>query len=245
MVKEPRVTLRAWNDRSRGAAMVYRSFGSTGLQVGEIGLGLEHLDRDDPASIVDTVRAAVESGVNFIDLTIFTPEARDRMGEALRGIRDRVLLAGHLGYRAAEAGTSPLVRDRATSELVFHDLLRRLGIDRIDLAWLSLVDNADDFNRVMSEDGLLDFAQDLRRAGATRFIGMSTHVCSIGMRAVASGAIDVLMFPINPAYDLVPERTGASPWKAATASSERSRTCRSIPEASSAAAGGEGAWRPW
>jgi aryl-alcohol dehydrogenase-like predicted oxidoreductase len=67
------------------AAMVYRAFGSTGLDVSEISLGMEHLDREDPASLVDTVRAAVEEGVNFLDLTVFKPEARDRMGDALTG----------------------------------------------------------------------------------------------------------------------------------------------------------------
>ena len=78
--------------------------------MGEIGLGLEHLDRDGTGSLVSTVRAAVDGGANFLDLTIFTPEARDRMGEALRGIRDRVLLAGHLGYDPTDETRSPLVR---------------------------------------------------------------------------------------------------------------------------------------
>ena len=96
--------------------MNYRAFGSTGLEVGEVGLGLEHLDRDGTASLVSTVRAAVDGGANFLDLTIFTPEARDRMGEALRGIRDRVLLAGHLGYDPTDDTKSPLVRDRDARE---------------------------------------------------------------------------------------------------------------------------------
>ena len=196
--------------------MVYRPFGSTGLEVGEIGLGLEHLDREDTASIVDTVRAAVDGGVNFIDLTIFTPGARDRTGEALRGIRDRVLLAGHLGYRLVEEGKSPLVRDRSTSESELGDLLARLGTDHVDIGWLSLVDNDEDYARVMSEDGLLGFARRLRRAGTVNFIGLSSHVCSIAAKAVASGAIDVLMFPVNPAHDLVAERPGAKAWKAET-----------------------------
>ena len=196
--------------------MVYRPFGSTGLEVGEIGLGLEHLDREDTASIVGTVRAAVDGGVNFLDLTIFTPEARDRMGEALRGIRDRVLLAGHLGYRSAEEGKSPLVRDRSTSESELGDLLARLGTDHLDIGWLSLVDNDEDFARVMSEDGLLGFARSLRRAGTVKFIGLSSHVCSIAAKAVASGAIDVLMFPVNAAHDLVAERSGEGAWKAET-----------------------------
>jgi hypothetical protein len=34
--------------------------------------------REAPASQVDTVRTTVEAGVNFLDLTVFKPEARDR-----------------------------------------------------------------------------------------------------------------------------------------------------------------------
>jgi len=192
----------------------YRAFGSTGLEVSEVGLGLEHLDRDDTASLVATVRAAVDGGANFFDLTIFTPEARDRMGEALRGIRDRVLLAGHQGYDPTDEPRSPLVRERETSGKVFDDLLRRLATDRIDVAWLSLVDNVEDYTKVMSEGGLLGFARELRRAGKARYIGLSTHVCSIGVRAVESGAIDVLMFPVNPAHDLVPEEAETGAWQA-------------------------------
>jgi predicted aldo/keto reductase-like oxidoreductase len=196
--------------------MINRPFGSTGLEVGEIGLGMEHLGRDDPASIVDTVRTAVDGGVNFIDLTIFTPEARDRMGEALHGIRDRVLLAGHLGIGWVGGKMDEAIRDRATSGMVFDDLLRRLGTDHVELAWLSFVDTPEDYARVMSGDGLLGFARDLRQAGKARFIGLSTHNCTIGLRAVTSGAIDVLMFPVNPAMDLVPGRPGASSLRAET-----------------------------
>jgi predicted aldo/keto reductase-like oxidoreductase len=169
-----------------------------------------------PPAIVDTVRAAVEGGVNFIDLTIFTPEARDRMGEALRGIRDRVLLAGHLGIGCVGGIPDEAIRDRRTSEQVFDDLLRRLGTDHVELAWLSFVDTPEDYARAMSEDGLLGLARDLRRAGKARFIGLSTHNCTMGLRAAASGAIDVLMFPVNPAMDLVPGRPEAKSLRAET-----------------------------
>jgi hypothetical protein len=145
-------------------------------------LGLEHLDRDDPASLVDTVRTAVEGGVNFIDLTVMTPEARDRMGDALRGMRDRVLLAGHLGFGWAD-GKSGIVRDRETSGQVFDDLLSRLRTDRVELVWLTFVDTPEDYAGVMTEDGLLGLARDLRRSGKARFIGLSTHVSQMARRS--------------------------------------------------------------
>ncbi len=137
------------------------------------------------------------------------------MGIALQGIRDRVLLAGHAGFGWDAGGFHP-VRDRRTSENGINDLLSRLHIDRLDVLWLSFVDSAEDYRTVMAEDGLLGLVRALRRAGTAGFIGLSTHVCSIAAQAVASGEIDVLMFPVNAAHDLVGDRSWEDAWKAET-----------------------------
>ena len=47
-------------------------------------------------------------------------------------------------------------------------------------------------------------ALDLKAARKIRYIGMSSHNPVAALEAVESGLIDVLMFSVNPCYDLQP-----------------------------------------
>ena len=77
--------------------MIYRDFGKTGLRVSAIGMGCEYVWTADEKQVYDLVRAAVEAGINYFDLFVGTPATREYYGKALKGIRDKVCLAGHLG----------------------------------------------------------------------------------------------------------------------------------------------------
>ena len=77
--------------------MIYRDFGKTGLKVSAIGMGCEYVWTADEKQVYDLVRAAVEAGINYFDLFVGTPATREYYGKALKGIRDKVCLAGHLG----------------------------------------------------------------------------------------------------------------------------------------------------
>ena len=56
----------------------------------------------------------------------------------------------------------------------------------------------------MFEGGIIDMALRLKEQGRIRHIGMSSHNPVVARMAVETGMIDVLMFSINPAYDLQP-----------------------------------------
>jgi len=67
--------------------MPTRVLGRTGLQVGVIGLGTEYLFNKDRKTVVETIREAVDRGVNFFDVLGPFPEYRDNMGAAFSGLR--------------------------------------------------------------------------------------------------------------------------------------------------------------
>ena len=48
------------------------------------------------------------------------------------------------------------------------------------------------------------YAQQLKAEGKIRHIGMSSHNPLVALEAVESGLIEVLMFSVNPCYDLLP-----------------------------------------
>ncbi|HPU00136.1 MAG TPA: aldo/keto reductase, partial [Armatimonadota bacterium] len=70
--------------------MRYRTLGRTGLQVSELGYGAARGARQERAQFIATVRAAIDSGINFIDTASGYDggESERALGEALQGHDD-------------------------------------------------------------------------------------------------------------------------------------------------------------
>ena len=86
--------------------MRYSRLGMTGLDVSIIGLGMEHLF-SSPQNVAPVVHRAIDRGVNYIDVMIWTSEGKDAFSHALEGHRDQVILAGHLGVVPAQWAGRP------------------------------------------------------------------------------------------------------------------------------------------
>lgn len=176
--------------------MELRTLGRTGLEVSAISLGTEYLIEVSRETVVSVVREATDRGVNYFDVLFAYPHYRDNFGVALEGVRDRVLIAGHLG--AAETdGQYRRTRDIRECQEMFDDLLARLRTDYLDVVFLSNCDEEDDYEQIMGPGGMLELAAELQRQGKARFIGFSGHQAPVSVRAVESGAIDVLMHTVN------------------------------------------------
>jgi uncharacterized protein len=182
--------------------MEKRKLGNTGVTVGPVGLGLEYLEKAPTETVVSVMHAAMDAGVDYYDLWMATPHIRDAVGAALKGRRDRAFLAGHIGS-VLNGDVTDITRDPAAAERSFEDLLRRTGTDHVDAAMLFFVDKPDDYERVFGPNGTAELARRMRERGSARWIGMSSHYAPTALRAVRSGAIDILMFPVNPVFDLV------------------------------------------
>ncbi len=174
--------------------MLYRRLGRTGAQVGVIGLGCEYLLGKPTDHIVSVVRSALDAGVNYLDLFYAQPEIRDAYGEALAGRRESVLVGGHLGAWYQD-GQYARTRDLGLSEEYFHDLLRRLRTDYVDVLFLHNCDEPDDYEVVITQH--FELADRFRRQGKARFIGFSGHTPAVALRAVTSGLVEVLMSQVH------------------------------------------------
>ena len=183
--------------------MEYRDLGKTGVKAGVVGLGMEYLENAPRETVVSVVREALDSGLNDFDLWMATPGVRDAMGEAILGRRDEAFIAGHVGAVLVD-GKTDRSRDPSVAGRNFDDFLRRLGTDHVDAAMLFFVDEPADFGRVFAPGGTAEYAAKLKENGKTRFVGMSSHYAPSALRAVRSGLIDILMFPVNPAFDSIP-----------------------------------------
>ncbi|MDP2857608.1 MAG: aldo/keto reductase [Bacillota bacterium] len=176
--------------------METRRLGSTGLGVSVIGNGTEYLRQPPQATVTSVIREAVEQGVNYIDVLFGDPDYRDKIGHAIKGLRDRIVVNGHIGIDIVD-GQPSQTRDAGVSEEFFHDLLRRLGTDHVDVGMIQMVDSDDAFDKVMAPGGILESAYRLREQGKLRHIGISSHVAKVAVRAASSALFDVLMYPIN------------------------------------------------
>ena len=77
--------------------MNYRKLGRTGMTVSEISLGCEHLQGKSYELIKSVIDAALDGGINFLDVFMSEPEVRSNIGKALLGRRENVLIQGHIG----------------------------------------------------------------------------------------------------------------------------------------------------
>lgn len=182
--------------------MDYRPLGASGLKVSEVGLGCEHLENKPLEQVQSVLDEAFEQGINIIDVFMSQPQVRMDIGQALRGRRDRMLIQGHIGAGWVD-GQYCRVRRRDQYERFFEGLMKFLRTDWIDIGMLHYVDTQADMDRV-HEGGMLDYAVSLKQKGVIRAVGLSSHDPVAALRMVETGAIDVVMFSINPAYDAMP-----------------------------------------
>lgn len=180
--------------------MKYRTLGRTGLKVSEVGLGGEWFNGLSEEESIRIVDAAEQNGVNYID--IFMPQAptRDHLRAALKGRREKFLIQGHL-CTVYEDEQYTRTRDIEKTKRSFEDLLHRLQTDYIDIGMIHYVDSEEDFQTVFGGE-IIEYAKKLKEKGIVRYLGMSSHNPHIAKKAAETGLIDVLMFSINPAYDL-------------------------------------------
>ena len=69
---------------------------------------------------------------------------------------------------------------------------------------LHFIDDMEDWHAVLNGPAMA-YARKLKEQGVIRAVGMSSHNASVSLAAVNTGLIDVLMFSLNPAFDLLPE----------------------------------------
>ena len=182
--------------------MNYRRLGKTGLMVSEIGFGAEWMERHTAQECKAVLERAEELGINILDCWMCEPNVRTSLGKALEGRRERWYIQGHIGSTWQD-GQYVRTRDVSKCREAFEDLLARLQTDYIDLGMIHFIDSESDWDAAMNGP-FLDYVKELKAAGTIRHIGMSTHNPVMAKRAVEHGLVEMLLFSINPAFDMHP-----------------------------------------
>ena len=182
--------------------MQYRQLGRTGLLVSEIGMGCEGFSEENYGMTQKLFDAAEELGINYFDLYASDPRVRAAVGNALRGRREKFIIQSHIGS-LWENGQYLRSRNLEKVKKGFEEMMGLLQTDYLDVGTIHYCDALKDWQR-MKENGFLDYVRELKSTGQIRHIGMSSHNPLAAIEAVESGILDVLMFSVNPCYDLQP-----------------------------------------
>ena len=169
--------------------MKRRRLGRTGLMVPELGLGA--MDTPTSPEGGDTLRAALEAGITFIDTAREYAGSEMLIGQSLRETAPPadVCLASKTFSRTANGAQYDIDRS-----------LRALGRERIALYQLHDVSTLEAWDAVMHEDGALAGLQAARYRGLVDHIGISSHTAEIARKAITSGEFDTVMLEYSAFY---------------------------------------------
>jgi aryl-alcohol dehydrogenase-like predicted oxidoreductase len=128
--------------------MQTRYLGKSGLEVSALGLGCMGLSfgygpATDTRQAVELIRAAVERGVTLFDTAeVYGPYLNEEVvGEALKPLRDRVVIATKFGFTFGDDNKQQILNSRPEHiRQAVEGSLRRLKTDVIDLLYQHRVD---------------------------------------------------------------------------------------------------------
>jgi aryl-alcohol dehydrogenase-like predicted oxidoreductase len=175
--------------------MQKRVLGKNGLEVSAIGFGCMGLNFGYGSALtkeegVALIRAAVDRGVTFFDTAeVYGPFTNEEMvGEALRPVRDRVVIATKFGFRIDPATNRQSGMDSRPEHIreVCDASLRRLGVEVIDLLYQHRVDP-----NVPIED-VAGAVKDLIQEGKVKHFGLSEPGAQTVRRAHAVQPVTAL-----------------------------------------------------
>jgi len=173
-------------------AMKYRTLGRTGFKVSEVSLGGAGLAGRDPEraqeSATSIVRRAAELGLNYIDTAPYYGKSEELLGPALAAV-------DHKFYVATKLGLVPKDFDY-TSDSVLASIehsLKRLGLDRLDVAQIHEVNHAG-WERITDPGGALEGLRKAQDRGLCDKIGVTGRAIPLLTQLAETDEFDTLLF---------------------------------------------------
>jgi len=172
--------------------------GKSEMMVSRLGFGGIPIQRLSEDEAVKVVRRCTDLGITFLDTANGYTTSEERIGKAIKGRREGLFIATKSGARTREGVEEHLKLS-----------LERLGVDYIDLYQFHGVSNAENLKMVLEKDGPIKVAEDAKKAGVIRHIGITSHSMEIAKEAVKTDLFETLMLPFNfivsePTAEVIP-----------------------------------------
>jgi predicted aldo/keto reductase-like oxidoreductase len=160
--------------------------GKTNLMVSQVGLGGIPLTRPTDDEAVRLIQHCLDLGVNFIDTAFGYGPSEERIGKAIEGRREQVLIATKGGWR-----------QRSFVEHCIEVSLRRLNTEYIDLWQFHNVSTFEAYELMLGPDGAMEAAREALQVGKIGHLGISSHNVDVALEAVSSDLFETVMIPLN------------------------------------------------
>lgn len=163
-------------------SMPFRRFGSTGLQVSEVGFGAWAIGGNSYGSVqreesLAALARAEELGCNFVDTAAVYGDSEGVLGEFLAGRRARWVVSTK--FSGQSVGMTATLESQ----------LRALRTDYVDFYMIHWVPGAGD--KLFAE------LQALKKAGKARFVGVSLYSAGEIDRVIGDPALDGFMLAVS------------------------------------------------
>ena len=182
--------------------------GRTGLEIYRLGFGGIPIQRVSEAEAVETVRHALERGVDFIDTSRAYTTSERRIGLALKqagvgadpgGVPSSAGPGGAPSGGPGTLGRPVILASKShakTADTMRVDLeisLKELQTDYIDIYQCHFVSSHADYETVISPGGALEALQEAKEEGLIGHIGITGHSLDVLYRSVDDGLFDTIM----------------------------------------------------
>lgn len=157
--------------------------GRTELLVTKTAMGCLPIQRCSTDDAVQIIRRAYEGGINFFDTAHSYSDSQYKLGLALQGVRDKVIIATKSG-----------AKDGKTILANIENSLRMLQTDYIDLFQFHQVTEMPNFD---DPDGIYAAALEAKRRGWIRHIGASCHRINLAFELIETGKFETMQFPFS------------------------------------------------
>ncbi|MGA3202709.1 MAG: aldo/keto reductase [Bryobacteraceae bacterium] len=172
--------------------MEYATLGRTGLRVSKLGFGASPLGNEfgetDPAEGERAVHCAIDLGINYFDVAPYYGRtlAEKRLGAALAGRRDKVVLATKCGRYDVNGFDFSAARIRASVD----ESLQRLRTDYLDVFLAHDIEFVSE--RQIIEEAIPTM-RGIQREGKARFIGITGLQLNMLRRVAEAAPVDVIL----------------------------------------------------
>jgi aryl-alcohol dehydrogenase-like predicted oxidoreductase len=159
-----------------GKGIPKRKLGKTGLEVSILGLGGAPVgNMVNGKEAVNLVRRCVDLGITYFDTAAAGAYglSQVRYGEALKDVRDRVVVATKTRHRTA-----------TQAQLDLDQSLSNLKTDWIDLYQVHNVINQEDIEFIFGPKGVMEMIEKARKQGKIRFVGFTGHTSPATLNAM-------------------------------------------------------------